>query len=67
MMHRTNSTVRALATNVGMTLGMRLALSLPFAFTGELKKAVIKLGRNGLAAADQKAIEEAARQAAVRE
>ncbi len=33
----------------------------PFRFTGELKKAVIKLGKSGLAAEDQKAVDDAAR------
>ena len=39
----------------------------PFKFTGELKQAVIKLGKSGLAAADQKKLDDAARAVAVQE
>lgn len=39
----------------------------PFKFTGELKKAVIKLGKSGLAANDEKRIERANRAIAVQE
>jgi arylsulfatase len=39
----------------------------PFRFTGELKKAVIRLGANGLAANDERKVEEARRLAAGRE
>ena len=39
----------------------------PFKFTGELKKAVIKLDKSGLAANDQKKLDDAARNIAVQE
>jgi hypothetical protein len=32
---------------------------MPFKFTGDLKKVVIELGKSGLAAADEKSLEEA--------
>jgi arylsulfatase len=40
---------------------------MPFKFTGELKKVVIELGKSGLAAADEKKLEEARKLAAIRE
>ncbi len=40
---------------------------MPFKFTGSLKKVVIELGKSGLAASDEKKIEEAKKLAAVRE
>ena len=40
---------------------------MPFQFTGDLKKVVIELGKSGLAAADEKKIEEAKKLAAIRE
>jgi hypothetical protein len=41
---------------------------MPFRFTGELKKVVIELGKGGLAATDEKKLEEAnERVAAVRD
>ena len=40
---------------------------MPFQFTGNLKKVVIEPGKSGLAAADEKKIEEAKKLAAIRE
>jgi len=40
---------------------------MPFQFTGDLKKVVIELGKSGLAAGDEKKIEEGRRLAAIRE
>ena len=40
---------------------------MPFEFTGTLTKVVIELGKSGLAAGDQKAIDDAARALAERE
>jgi arylsulfatase len=40
---------------------------MPFKFTGELKKAVIKLGKSGLTAADEMQLDEARKVAAIRE
>jgi hypothetical protein len=40
---------------------------MPFQFTGELKKVVIELGKSGLAALDEKKLEEARKLAAIRE
>jgi arylsulfatase len=40
---------------------------MPFKFTGDLKKVVIELGKGGLAAADEKKLEEAKKLAAIRE
>ena len=39
----------------------------PFKFTGELKKIVIKLGKSGLAACDEKQLQEARKLAAIQE
>jgi hypothetical protein len=39
----------------------------PFRFTGELKKAVIKLGKSGLAADQERAVMEMNREIAARE
>ena len=39
---------------------------MPFKFTGDLKKVVIELGKSGLTASDEKALEEAKTLAAVR-
>jgi hypothetical protein len=40
---------------------------MPFKFTGTLKKVVIELGKSGLTASDEKALEEARKLAAIRE
>ena len=41
---------------------------MPFTFTGELKKVVIELGKSGLTASDEQALEEANKKlAAVRD
>ena len=40
---------------------------MPFKFTGTLKKVVIELGKSGLTASDEKALEEARKIAAIRE
>jgi hypothetical protein len=40
---------------------------MPFKFTGVLKKVVIELGKSGLAASDEKQLEEASKVADIRE
>ena len=58
---------RDIAMDTGTPVVEDYLPKMPFKFTGELKKVVIKLGKSGLAAADDTKIEEAKKLAAIRE